>query len=174
MLKLFTPKSYVKKYNAIALDTLHEKGIKLIICDVDNTLVPHDEKYPDQTAEEFVRNVQSEGFQFCLISNNFSERVDAFAHKLNVHTYSMAKKPLKVTYKKIMKDYGLSGKQIASIGDQLLTDVLGGNRAGIYTILSKPLVERDLKATKINRVIENKVFKLLEKKGILTKGEFNE
>lgn len=174
MLKLFTPKKYIRKYDQVDLENLRKEGIQLIICDVDNTLVPHDEKYPDANAEVFVKRIQEEGFQFCLISNNFSDRVDAFAHKLQVHTYPMAKKPLKLTYKKIMKDYGLRANQIASIGDQLLTDILGGNRVGVYTILTSPLVERDLKATKINRVFENKIFSMLEKKNILVKGEFNE
>ncbi len=173
-MKLFTPDKYVKSYQDVDLEGLKRLGIKLIICDVDNTLVAHDEKKPNQKVHQFKNKVVEEGFEFCLISNNVSERVSVFANELDVKYYANAKKPSLFTYHKISKDYHLNANQIAGIGDQLLTDILGGNRANIYTILTHPLYTKDLIWTKINRSLENLVFKRLMRKGILKKGEFNE
>lgn len=174
MLKLFTPKKYIKDYRHLDVKELKKQGIRLIICDIDNTLAAHDEAHPDEDVKRFVNQMKMEGFDFCLISNNFSDRVTTFAKDLNVKTYAMAKKPLKITYRKIIKESGYQPAQIASIGDQIMTDILGGNRAKIYTILTHPLVVRDLTSTKINRKMENIVFHLLEKKGILKKGAYDE
>lgn len=172
MLRLFTPNKYIKDFRYVDIDDLKKHGIKLVICDIDNTLVAHDEKHPNEEVKAFVKEMQTH-FAFCLISNNFNERVTTFAKDLHVPCYSMAKKPLKLTYQKIMREMGYPASQIASIGDQIMTDVLGGNRCHIYTILTHPLVVKDLASTKINRVFENMVFQRLAKKGILTKGEFD-
>ncbi|NBK97783.1 MAG: YqeG family HAD IIIA-type phosphatase [Erysipelotrichia bacterium] len=174
MIKLFNPNKYVKDYRYVDLVQLKKQGIKLIICDIDNTLVAHDESHPNEAVIDFVNRVKATGFAFCLISNNFNERVTTFAQDLHVPTYPMAKKPLKLTYRKIMKEMGYQASEIASIGDQIMTDVLGGNRMHMYTILTSPLVQRDITSTKINRKFENIVFKWLAKKGYLVKGEFNE
>ncbi len=173
-MKLFTPKKYIKNYQYVDFNDLKQQGIQLIICDVDNTLVAHDEKLPCEKVQKFKQDILDNGFQFCLISNNVSERVSTFANELDVPFYSNAKKPLLITYKKIMKDYQLTPNHICGIGDQLLTDVLGGNRAGIYTILTHPLYTKDLIWTKINRSIENLVFKYLSSKKLLSKGDYDE
>lgn len=173
MLKMFVPKKYIKNFNYLDLDDLKKNGIKMIICDIDNTLVAHDEKHPSEEAELFVKKVLEEGFDFCLISNNVSDRVETFAKKLHVNTYPNALKPLKRTYKKIIHDTNYKSHEIASVGDQLLTDILGGNRMKIYTVLTHPLVTRDLSYTKVNRIFENMVFKMLKRKKLLVKGEYD-
>lgn len=174
MLRLFAPKKYIKNFTYVDVEALKKEGIKLIICDIDNTLVAHDEKHPNQDVHAFVRRVKESGLQMCLISNNHLDRVETFAKDLDLVTYAEARKPLKKTYKKIVKDYNLEPKQIASIGDQLLTDVLGGNRMGVYTILTIPLYQKDLLITKINRTLENFVFMLLNIFGYVKKGECDE
>lgn len=174
MLKLFAPKKYVKDFRCIDVESLKKDHIKLIICDIDNTLVAHDEKHPNEDVFTFVKKVEKNGLKMCLISNNNSERVETFAKDLHLNTFANARKPLKKTYKKIIHEYGYNANEIASIGDQLLTDVLGGNRAGVYTILTVPLYQKDLIWTKINRTIENMVFTLLAWRGYLKKGECDE
>ena len=174
MLRLFAPKKYVKNFTYVNVDALKQAGIKLIICDIDNTLVAHDEKHPNEDVHTFVNNVKASGLQMCLISNNHLDRVETFAKDLDLPTYAEARKPLKKTYKKILKDYGIKAHEIASIGDQLLTDVFGGNRMGVYTILTIPLYQKDLIWTKINRTLENFVFILLNIFGYVKKGECDE
>ena len=174
ILKKFIPDLYIKSFRDLDADTLRKKGIKLLICDIDNTLVAHDEAHPNDDVYSFVNKVKKSGLDFCFISNNSKERVELFAKSLKVKTYHFAKKPLKITYRKIMKDYGYKPSEIASIGDQLMTDVLGGKRAKIYCILVNPVVTRDIASTKVNRIFENMVFKQLSRKNILHKGEYDE
>lgn len=174
MLKIFTPNKYIKSFKELDLNELKTNNIKLLICDIDNTLVAHDEAHPNDDVYAFIEKVRKSGLDFCFISNNKKDRVELFAKSLKVKTYHFAKKPLKITYRKIMKDYNVRGENIACIGDQIMTDVLGGNRNKIYTILTAPLVERDITSTKVNRIFENYVFKQLEKKNILKKGEFDD
>lgn len=174
MLKLFQPDLYIENYRFLDLEVLKKRGIRLLVCDIDNTLVPHDAKLPDEDAKAFVEKVKKSGLDICLVSNNVEERVKCFANPLNVKAFAFAKKPMKITYKKMMKQLGYRPEEIAVIGDQLLTDMLGANRCHLYTILSHPLVTRDLKWTKINRVFENMVYKMLEKKKMLKRGEFDE
>ena len=83
-------------------------------------------------------------------------------------------KPLPKTYRRIVKDFALSKQEVAVLGDQLLTDMLGANLMGFYTILSAPVVERDLSFTKFNRFFEAIIFRLLKLSGRLTKGEFDD
>lgn len=174
MLKLFAPKKYIKDFRHVDIETLKKENIKLIICDIDNTLVAHDEKHPNSDVYAFVKSVKDSGMKMCLISNNSLERVETFAKDLNLDTFPNARKPLKKTYKKIISTYGIKANEIASIGDQLLTDVFGGNRMGIYTILTIPLYQKDLIWTKINRTLENIVFHLLQWRGYLKKGVCDE
>lgn len=174
MLKAFLPNLYVRDFRFINLDKLKSRGIKLLVLDIDNTLVPHDAKLPDENAFKFVEKVKKSGLDICLVSNNVEDRVALFAKPLKVKAYPFAKKPLKITYKKMMKELGYQSHEIAVVGDQLLTDMLGGNRCHLYTILSHPLVERDLKWTKINRVFENMVYWMLEKRKYLKRGVYDE
>lgn len=174
MIHLFTPDEYLKNFTYVDVEKIKKKDKKLIICDIDNTLVAHDESMPSKEAKAFVKRVQDSGLDICLISNNHKDRVQVFAEDLGLPFYSFAKKPLKLTYRKILKDYKMKAKDIVAIGDQMLTDVFGAKRMRIYCILTNPLVERDLNSTKFNRKIENQVFRVLERKKILKKGEFNE
>lgn len=174
MIQLFTPDQYVENFQHIDIDSLVHLHKKLVICDIDNTLVAHDESMPSIEAKQFVEAVLSCGLQICLISNNHKDRVTAFAKQLQIHSYSFAKKPLKHTYKKILKDYAMKRSDVVAIGDQLLTDVLGAKRMKLYVILSHPLFQKDLKSTKLNRKIETYIYKRLQAKKILTKGVFDE
>ncbi|MGL5541321.1 MAG: YqeG family HAD IIIA-type phosphatase, partial [Erysipelotrichaceae bacterium] len=112
------------------------------------------------------------GIALYLVSNNHHERVSTFAAELDVPIYPFAKKPLKGTYRRILADSKVPANQIAALGDQLLTDVLGANRMGMLAMLTKPIAQKDLKVTKINRVLENLVFARLARKKKLIKGEY--
>ena len=174
MLKLFAPNYYIENYKKLDLNKLKENNIKLLICDIDNTLVPHDQVDMDDDVIKFLDQVYRAGIETVLISNNTKERVEIFTQNHSVPTYAFARKPLKKTYKAMMTNYDYSPKEIAAFGDQLLTDILGGNRMGFYTILTKQLAPRDLSFTKINRLFEKLIYFLLRKSKLLTKGEYDE
>lgn len=174
MKKFFAPDYYIKTYRDLNIERLKQRGIKVLVCDIDNTLVAHDIKTPDEDVKAFIQRVKDAGMQVVLVSNNVKERVDLFAKDLHVKTYPFARKPLKGTYRKMMQDSGCGKQEIAVLGDQLLTDMLGANRIGFYTILTNPVAKKDLTCTKINRVFENMVYKVLKFRGKLVKGEYDE
>ena len=174
MLKLFTPNYYIHRYTALRPAFLKEQGIQLLICDIDNTLVPHDVAVPDDEAIAFLKSIQDAGIQIVFIYNNVEERVATFAKGLNIPFYPFAMKPLPKTYRKMLKDFHVKRDVVAVLGDQLMTDILGANVMRFYTILTAQVVERDLSFTKVNRVFENIVFSLLKVTGKLVKGEYDE
>ncbi len=174
MLKLFTPNYYIHRFHVLRPEFLLEKGIKVLVCDIDNTLVPHDVALPDQQVKDFIASFQKVGIQIVFISNNVEERVAKFAEGLNATYYYFALKPLPFKYHKMLKDLNVKRNEVAVLGDQLMTDILGANIMRFYTILTAQVVERDLSFTKVNRVFENMVFSLLKKTGKLVKGEYDE
>lgn len=164
------PNLYIEHYKDIDLNFIRQKGIKALFIDVDNTLVPYFEPLPTDEAKEFISKCLALDFKICIISNNTQERVDRFASSINLPYYHFASKPLPFKYIKAMKEMHLNKKEIAVLGDQLMTDVIGGKLMGFMTILQKPLVEKDLIYTKINRKIEKSLLKLMN----LKQGEFHE
>lgn len=174
MLKIFTPNYYIHSFQALRVEYLKEHDIRLLVCDIDNTLVPHDVAVPDETALAFLDRIRKAGIQIVFISNNVEERVATFAQGLDIPFYPFALKPLPKTYRQLLKDYpGMKG-HVGVIGDQLMTDILGANIVGFHTILTAPVAQRDLSFTKVNRIFESMVFWLLKKTKRLVKGEFDE
>lgn len=169
-MRYFSPNLYYSSYLDIELSLLKKKGFTNLFFDIDNTLVAHDQELPDATVVHYLEQLQLDGFKVYLISNNNESRVKRFAKILNVPHFWFSMKPLKRTYRKIIKEYNLNPKTIAVIGDQLLTDVLGANRMGLFVIYTQPLVKNDISFTKINRLFEKVIIKRLNNKGKLEKG----
>lgn len=174
MRKLFTPHTYIRSFDTLSVRDLKQRDIRLLLCDIDNTLVAHDIPLPDERVLRFVKEVQEAGIVVVFISNNVKERVQIFAKDLSVSCYPFAMKPLPITFRKVLKDYNINRKYVAMLGDQLLTDMLGANLMGLYTILTAPVAQKDLRYTKMNRKIENMIFWYLGKRGKLKKGEFHD
>lgn len=154
----------IASYQQLDVGMLQRSGIELLICDIDNTLAVHDEKLPGANVSEFVRKVQAANLKFCLISNNREERVRQYGEALGVRAYAFALKPMKHTYRKILKDFQVDAHQCACLGDQLLTDGLGAKRMKMLMILSQPLSEKDIIYTRINRHAERWILKQFEKR----------
>ena len=173
-MKLFTPDYYVESYRTLDLERLKRHGIRVLVCDIDNTLAAHDEPLPDAQAIAFVLRVRDAGIQVVFISNNKRERVERFAGAVDAKCYPFARKPLKQTYRKMLRDLHYAPHQVAVLGDQLLTDILGGNRMHMTTILTTPLVQRDITWTRLNRLVEQQLYRLLEKKKKLKRGVYDE
>ncbi len=167
-LKNFAPNLHVKSIYNIDLQALKDVGITTVITDLDNTLVEADS--PEYTPKliKWLDDLQEIGFKVIIVSNNNKTRVSEFAEPLTVPYIHQAKKPIKTAFKKALKILNSSVKETVVIGDQILTDVLGGNRMGLYTILVVPISEKEQIATKINRAIENKILAWLKKRGLMT------
>lgn len=174
MLRLFVPNMYIKNFQCLNLEKLRSMGIKVLICDIDNTLAPHDESKPTDGAIQFINTAISMGFHIAVVSNNTKERVRTFCEGLDVYYVPSARKPLAKGFRRIRKHFHVEKNEMAMMGDQLLTDMLGANHYGIFTILSSPLVIRDIAITKFNRQFENKLFDMLANHKLLVKGEYYE
>lgn len=165
-MRLFLPDLYVPSVYAIDLKDLKKRGIKGIITDLDNTLIEWNVPMASPDLARWLKQVEAEGFKLVVVSNNREDRVRRFCQPLDLPFISRARKPLRASFQKAETLLGLSREEIAVIGDQLLTDVLGGNRLGYYTILVVPLVETDGFFTRINRQMERMIFYWLKKKGL--------
>ncbi|CDO01824.1 UMP phosphatase [Oceanobacillus picturae] len=168
MLKKFLPNEHVKSVFDINPEVLKSKGIKGIITDLDNTLVAWDVKDATPEVIEWFKQMKENDIKVTIISNNKQERVKVFSEPLETPFVFSARKPLSKAFKSVAKQMGMKKEEIVVIGDQLLTDVLGGNFAGFYTILVVPIVQTDGKITKINRKIERRILHYMRKKGKIT------
>ena len=167
MLKRFLPNEYVKDIFHIKADQLLAKGVKGIITDLDNTLVEWDR--PDATPEiiAWLLEMKQAGILVTIISNNQEPRVKTFSEPLGIPFIARAKKPLNKAFVQARKQMGLEKNEIVVIGDQLLTDILGGNRKGLYTILVVPVASSDAAITRFNRKIERQIMANLKRRGLI-------
>ena len=158
-MKLY-PDIYLKNVKEITLDLLNKNNIKGLILDIDNTLIDYDKNILEG-AQEWCEFLKQNSIKLCILSNtNKIYKVEKVAKALNLEYIYFAKKPNKKGFFKAQKMLGISDtKQIAVVGDQVLTDVWGGNRVGMYTILTKPIDKRDILLTKIKRPIEKVILK---------------
>lgn len=172
MLKRFLPNEYVKDIFHIKAQDLKARGIKGIITDLDNTLVEWDR--PEATPEivAWLFEMKEAGILVTIISNNQEPRVKTFAEPLQIPFIAKAQKPFNKAFKRARKEMGLEKDEVVVIGDQLLTDILGGNRKGLYTILVVPVASSDAAITRFNRRIERRIMANLQRRGLITWEEF--
>lgn len=174
MLNLFLPNRYFDSIFDINLKELKKRGIKGVVVDLDNTLVPWNVKNATNEIVDWFKKLEEENIKVMVFSNNNEERVSLFCNPINVAYVSRARKPLGRSFRRARKQMGLKREEMAVIGDQLLTDVLGGNRAGLYTILVKPLVMTDAPITRFNRMIERFILNHFYRTGKLERRNVNE
>lgn len=170
----FVPDIYAQSIFTINYKRLKKSGIKCLLFDLDNTLVPIKTKVPSVKEKELLEGLKEMGFKVIIMSNSGKKRLEPFKEGLNVDTAYSSFKPLKKKYKKIANIYKFKDTEIAAIGDQLMTDVFGANRMGFTSILINPISKEDFIGTKINRFIEKRIMKRLDKKGLFTKGDYHD
>lgn len=168
MLNDFLPDQHVKNIFEITPQALKEKGVKGIITDLDNTLVEWDRPLATPKIIEWFEEMKRNKIKVTIVSNNKEGRVKAFSDPLNIPFIFAARKPMGRAFKKAMLQMGIKKEEAVVIGDQLLTDVLGGNRSGFHTILVVPVAQTDGFFTKINRTIERRILNWFRKKGKIT------
>ena len=171
----FVPDIYQKSIYYINYDKLFADGIKCLLFDLDNTCVPYTVKEPNDKLAELFDNLKDMGFKVIIFSNATRRRIAPFKKKLNVDCLARAQKPNKKNFLKIIKLFNYDLSEVAIIGDQLYKDILGGNKAGITTVLVNPMSTQDMIITKlIFRRLEKKKYKLFEKKNLLVRGKYYE
>ncbi|MEY8516205.1 YqeG family HAD IIIA-type phosphatase [Lachnospiraceae bacterium 29-84] len=138
MLQRFYPKEYLDSAYQVAYSRFYQEGYRGIIFDIDNTLVPHGAPADPRSVELFSQ-LKGLGFRCCLLSNNKEPRVKAFSEIVHVPYIFKAGKPKTAGYQRAMELMGTDASNTLFVGDQIFTDTYGANRAGIYTILTKPI-----------------------------------
>lgn len=167
MLKKFLPKGFVESIFHIKPAHLNERGIKGIIIDLDNTLVAWD--CLDATVEviDWLNSIRESGVRVVIVSNNNEARVKRFAEPLELPFIAKANKPLGGAFRRALKILGTKKRDTIVVGDQLLTDIFGGNRQKIHTVLVHPVATSDAKITTFNRNLESFIKERLRKRGLI-------
>jgi uncharacterized protein len=156
---LLSPDLYFSSVHAIDLAALARAGVRVLLLDLDNTLLPRDTNVVPDGLKEWAASLRARGFSVCLVSNNWHERVHHVANELGFDLVDKAVKPLPFAFLKAVRLEGATAREAAVIGDQLFTDILGGNMLGMRTVLVAPLSATDLPHTLLLRRLEALVLK---------------
>ena len=163
MLQRFYPNEYLDSTYVIDFDKLYEEGYRGIIFDIDNTLVPHGAP-ADERAKKLFAHLKELGYHCMLLSNNKEPRVKMFNDAVNVSYIYKAGKPASKNYLKAMEELGTTTENTLFVGDQIFTDVYGANRAGIRTILVKPIHPKEEIQIVLKRYLEKIVLHFYKRK----------
>lgn len=155
MIGILRPDFQYESIQDIPVEHLLGEGIKGLIMDLDNTIAPWNDKSLTNEVINWFAKLKAAGIKACIVSNNrLPDRVSAVADVLEILYVYNASKPRKRAFLLGAETLGIPAGQIAVIGDQLFTDVFGGNRLGLKTILITPIDEREFAGTKVLRFLE--------------------
>ncbi|ASS77146.1 hypothetical protein CIG75_07105 [Tumebacillus algifaecis] len=167
MLEKFIPSLHLHTIYDIEVDKLRDKGIKGIITNLDNTLVEQDSLNATDKLIAWLSNIREHGMKVVIVSNNKELRVASFARPLGIPFVYAARKPWGHPFERALKLLHTTSRDTVVIGDQLLTDIVGGNRFGFFTIWVDPISETEGWPTKVNRFFERKIYNYLKQKGYM-------
>ena len=163
MLEKFYPKEYLDSTYAIDFESFYKRGFRGIIFDIDNTLVPHD--FPaDERAVKLFKRLKKIGYRFIMLSNNKEPRVKKFCAAVGAPYIFKAGKPNPKNYRRACKLMKTDEKSTLFVGDQIFTDVWGANKAGMYSILVKPIHPKEEIQIVIKRYFEKIVLYSYQKR----------
>lgn len=154
------PDRFAARLHDVPLGELREAGFRGLIIDLDNTLVAF--RGSELAAEHlaWIEEARDRGFAMVMVSNNFSDRVQSIAAQLKIGCVPNALKPLPFGFTRALKHLGLPRRQVAVVGDQYFTDVLGAKLCGnLYTILTEPIERHDFPITTMFRFLERLVLR---------------
>lgn len=168
MIKKLIPDDYFKSIYDIPYDTLYAEGIRLILTDLDNTLISYRQKDPTPELLAWKEALYAKGFEVIIVSNSRKDRVSRFAQSMGVPFVKFSTKPLKRGIRKAIRRRAAGRyrkEEIVLLGDQLMTDIFGANRCRIKSILIEAVDKKtDSGPTRINRRLENYFLKRIRKK----------
>ena len=161
----YIPNYVYKCIYDIDFDTLYESGKRIILSDLDNTIAPYDEKEPSVDTLKWNEELRKKGLKIYLVSNNNDLRIKEFSKEFIIDGYLYhAKKPFIKKLTKFLKDKDIKKEEVISIGDQIVTDIIGFNKLGVDSILVKTINQDNQKwYTKINRLREKRILKKIKK-----------
>ena len=157
---LLKPNVKLDRITDITYEMLEKRGINALILDVDNTLSTHHGMKLCDGLEDWLALMKSKGIKLLVLSNSTKKRVEPFAEKIGLDFISLGLKPLFTGYIRSLKRLKTKRKNTAIVGDQIFTDVLGGNFCGITTILLTPIKPETSLRFRFKRRLEKIVFKI--------------
>lgn len=152
--KLIMPRKMVDTFRDVTPELLDELGIKLLICDIDNTLVTYDDPHPTEELRLWFKRMNDSGVTVAFVSNNHEDRVMLFNSTLGYIAHYDSGKPGTKKIFETIETAGATSETTALLGDQLLTDAAAANRAGIYSIIVPPIKDKTNLFFKSKRLIE--------------------
>ncbi len=156
---LLKPQIKLEKITDISCELLEKYGISALILDVDNTLSTHHGQVLTDGLPEWLNKMRENGVGLMVLSNSKRKRVKPFAEKIGLNFISMGLKPLPFGYLRALKALGVPKKKAAIVGDQIFTDVLGGNAVGVRTVLLTPIKLESSAGFRFKRKIERFIIK---------------
>ncbi|RJQ30639.1 MAG: YqeG family HAD IIIA-type phosphatase [Peptococcaceae bacterium] len=164
LIDLFCPKAYVSSVFDVDLQQMTRQGIKGIFLDLDNTIIRRDVALFSPDMVRWLQELRCRGFKVVVVSNNSHKRVSDLVDPLGIPAVCRAVKPWKRPFRRALEILGTEPRETALIGDQIFTDIFGGNRMGLYTILVKPMPGREFWGTKLfSRQLEKLILKRIGK-----------
>ncbi len=163
MLNKLYPDTYLDSIDDIDFEMYYKKGIRGIVSDIDNTLVPHGAPADEHIIKVFEK-IHGMGIDTCLISNNKKPRVEPFAKAVNSKFIYDAHKPSRESYKKAMELMNTDKESTLFIGDQIFTDIWGANRTGIETVMLKQIDKKEEIQIILKRIPEKLILWLWKRK----------
>lgn len=163
------PKALLKNVREVTIEFIKNNKLKALILDLDNTLIDYDRNLSQETIS-WAKQLQGQGVKLYILSNtNKVEKVKKVAEQLGKLQYkTFAQKPLKKGFIQIQKELKMNPHEIGVVGDQIFTDVIGGNRCKMFTILVEPISQKDIFITAWKRpleeMIKNKYKKITKEK----------
>ena len=159
MFERLKPDMIINSIREFPLDKLVEMGIKGIVFDIDNTLVRASDKEPTLEVLELFDKLKGYGISYSIVSNNSIERVERFSKNLGVYYRHKALKPRRKYLRQAMNYMGTTPETTALVGDQLFTDIYGGNRMEFLTVFTLPLGESETRFVEFKRKLERLLLK---------------
>lgn len=158
MIKRIVPFAYANSIFEVSAAFYQKYHIKVVLCDLDNTLDSYKDPYPSQRVIELKRFYAEHGITFMIVSNNTGRRVRIYAKTLGVRAVCWMLKPFATRLKHFIKKEGFNRDEVLLVGDQLLTDILSGNGAKVRTLLVSPISRKiEPPWTKTNRFFEKRI-----------------
>ena len=156
---LLQPRVILPHIHDITPDFLESHGLKGLLLDLDNTLIPYGSYDERADVLHWAKELQAAGYALYLLSNATRERARVWAERLGLPGVGLAGKPFAQGYRRGLSAVGLPAHQVGMVGDQLFTDVLGGNWSGMFTIMVRPISDNALPHTRLTRRLERFVLK---------------
>ena len=135
----FLPKIIVDKATDLTPELLHQRGVRLLMLDFDNTIVPYTTNTPTQEMSRWLQEMAASDIQVCIVSNSKRDRVPAFCAKYGIDCITHARKPFSKGIRQCLERYNIPAENAALVGDQIYTDNLGANCAGVQSVLVKAI-----------------------------------